>query len=546
MALVGVDWSVDNITAYLLDSSGRLLEVLDKSRPEKTSNDDGTAANAEELDSLLHTGKSPLWREKDTLVLLCGMAGSRNGWKQLPDVLTPACSRKVVVGASSHQLKDGRQALIVPGVAHQTFEGGVAEKVWGESILSFGAFESEDVGRLVVVPGRQCKWLRGGATGITSFQTQMSGEVFSMMKLCGVVGEVEESASDHVDAFEAGLGRYCSEGELLKFLASCQQDGRHMKPEALSSYVSGVIIGYELRNACGDGKQIGIPNSTTIVTNDALCASRYRRAFKTLFSIEVNIISIKDAAAAGMMKIWQEVKRSQGMVRATETFFKALKECPVVAILRGVKPEEVVGVGKAMVEAGVRIVEVPMNSPEALRSVKLLAEALPPHVAVGAGTVLTPEQAQGVAEAGGTLVISPNADEDVIRRTKELGLISLPGVATPTEAFAALKWGADGLKAFPGEQLPPKVLKAWRAVLPKDCCLLAVGGVTPETMANYWAIGVNGFGIGSNIYSPGDGPEAALEKAKAFVAATNALEQNGDTKPAEGSTKLVVDFPPRV
>ena len=171
-----------------------------------------------------------------------------------------------------------------------------------------------------------------------------------------------------------------------------------------------------------------------------------------------------------------------------EAFRVALGDCPLVAIIRGVRPEQAAAVGRALVDAGVRIVEVPLNSPDALRSIKALSESVPGHVVVGAGTVLTPEDVSKVADAGGTLVVSPNMDEEVIKKTKSLGLISLPGVNTPTEALAALKHGADGLKAFPGEQLPPKILKAWLAVLPADVCLLPVGGVSAENMAAYWEV----------------------------------------------------------
>jgi len=208
---------------------------------------------------------------------------------------------------------------------------------------------------------------------------------------------------------------------------------------------------------------------------------------------------------------------------AHERWRNALASCPVVAILRGVRPNEVLQVGEALVEAGIRIIEVPTNSPNAFESVRILAEQLPKHVVVGAGTVLTTQDVDQVASVGGTLVVSPNVDEDVVRRCKKLGLVCFPGVATPTEAFNALKYGATGLKAFPGEQLPPKVLKAWKAVLPKDVCLLAVGGVKVDNVSAYLEVGVNGFGIGSNIYTPGVAPSQAKERAEEFVRAFQEL-----------------------
>jgi 2-dehydro-3-deoxyphosphogalactonate aldolase len=216
----------------------------------------------------------------------------------------------------------------------------------------------------------------------------------------------------------------------------------------------------------------------------------------------------------------------EAMVR--QRWQAALQACPVVAILRGIKPEEALNIGKALVHAGITIIEVPTNSPNAFESVRLLVEHLPTDIVVGAGTCLTEEHVEQVAAAGATLVVSPNVEEEVIRRSKTLGLICLPGVATPTEAFAALKLGATGLKAFPGEQIPPQILKAWKAVLPKDVTLLAVGGVTVDNAHTFWNVGVNGFGIGTAIYKPGLSAEQVQKNAASFVSRIRELkvEQN--------------------
>mmetsp|Transcript_18054 Transcript_18054/g.46841 ORF Transcript_18054/g.46841 Transcript_18054/m.46841 type:complete len:245 (+) Transcript_18054:83-817(+) len=213
---------------------------------------------------------------------------------------------------------------------------------------------------------------------------------------------------------------------------------------------------------------------------------------------------------------------------------RALEACPVVAILRGIRPAEVLEVARALVSEGIRIVEVPLNSPDALESIRLLADAdLGEDVMVGAGTVLTPEDVDLVAKAGGSLIVSPNMDEQVIRRTKVLGLVSFPGVATPTEAFAALRYGADGLKAFPGEQIPPNIIKAWRAVLPADTCLMPVGGVSTDNMQDYWSSGASGFGVGTSLFKPGDGAREARAKAAAFVAAFRRLSGPGGPRAAK-------------
>ncbi len=196
-----------------------------------------------------------------------------------------------------------------------------------------------------------------------------------------------------------------------------------------------------------------------------------------------------------------------------------MDETPLVAILRGLTPEDAVAVGEALVAAGFRCLEVPLNSPRPLERLSRLVEAVGDRALVGAGTVLSVDAARAVAKAGGRLVISPGMDAAVIREAKALGLVSLPGVFTPTEAFQALAAGADGLKLFPAEVAGPKGLKALRAVLPADTRVLAVGGVTPETMGDWVKAGADGFGIGGALYRPGDAAEIVGERARAFVEA---------------------------
>jgi 2-dehydro-3-deoxyphosphogalactonate aldolase len=188
----------------------------------------------------------------------------------------------------------------------------------------------------------------------------------------------------------------------------------------------------------------------------------------------------------------------------------------LIAILRGITPEESVAVGEALYAAGFRLIEVPLNSPQPLESIHRIRAALPEDCVVGAGTVLDPNAVDAVREAGGGLIVMPHSDAAVIRAAKRLGLLCTPGVATPTEAFAALAAGADGLKLFPAEQLGPAVLKAWRAVLPRELPLLPVGGIRPDNMAPYVAAGANGFGLGSALYAPGRGAAEVAAAAQAF------------------------------
>jgi 2-dehydro-3-deoxyphosphogalactonate aldolase len=198
-----------------------------------------------------------------------------------------------------------------------------------------------------------------------------------------------------------------------------------------------------------------------------------------------------------------------------------LAPTPLVAILRGVTPDEADSIAAVIVEAGFGAIEVPLNSPDPFASIELIARLFGDRVLVGAGTVLEPSQVDEVAAAGARLVVAPNADAAVIGHAAKLGLVAVPGVATMTEAFAALKAGAAGLKLFPGEALGPDVVKAWRAVLPKETQLYPVGGVTPERMAPYRRAGASGFGIGSALYKPGASVDEVRRSAAMFVKAWN-------------------------
>ncbi len=200
-----------------------------------------------------------------------------------------------------------------------------------------------------------------------------------------------------------------------------------------------------------------------------------------------------------------------------------LADLPLIAILRGLKPDLAEATGQALVEAGFRTIEVPLNSPEPLRSIEILARTMPQDVLVGAGTVLEPGKVDLVRNAGGRLIVMPHADTDVIRRAKDAGMICTPGVATPTEAFAALKAGADGIKIFPAEAIPPQVVKAWRAVLPQGTIVLPVGGIKPETMGAYVAAGADGFGLGSALFTPAMPVDEVAEKAGRFAKAWASL-----------------------
>lgn len=201
----------------------------------------------------------------------------------------------------------------------------------------------------------------------------------------------------------------------------------------------------------------------------------------------------------------------------------ALAKMPFIAILRGITPADAVPIGRLLADAGFSVIEVPLNSPKPLESISLLARELGDRCLIGAGTVMSPADVHGVKAAGGKIIVMPHSDLDVVKAAKDAGLVCAPGVATPTEAFAALAAGADALKLFPGEMLGPPVVKAWRAVLPKETLLIPVGGVSAQNMAAFAAAGANGFGIGSALYTPGLSSAQVGKRAAALIEGRAAL-----------------------
>jgi 2-dehydro-3-deoxyphosphogalactonate aldolase len=211
-----------------------------------------------------------------------------------------------------------------------------------------------------------------------------------------------------------------------------------------------------------------------------------------------------------------------------ELFLQSMQDAPLIAILRGVVPAQVVALGEVLVNSGIRVIEVPLNSPEPLDSIARLREQFPSGCLLGAGTVTRVAEVREVAEAGGQLIVSPHCDPEIIRAARDRGLICVPGVATPTEAFMALREGASALKLFPAELIGASVLGALRQVLPPATLMFPVGGITPENMSVYAKAGANGFGLGSALYRRGQSLEETAAKATGFVRAWRSLAKSID------------------
>jgi len=204
---------------------------------------------------------------------------------------------------------------------------------------------------------------------------------------------------------------------------------------------------------------------------------------------------------------------------AVEDFHRYFAKCPLVAIIRGVIPAEAEAIAGALYEGGIRIIEVPLNSPEPLESIRIISEKFGVRALVGGGTVLDPSRVDEVARAGGRLIVSPNTNRAVIEATVAAGMVSSPGYFTPSEAFEAIGAGAHSIKFFPAEAASPAVVKSQKAVLPQDIRLIVVGGVTPQSLPGWMEAGADGFGLGGGLYKPGQDAQTTLEKARAYVAA---------------------------
>jgi 2-dehydro-3-deoxyphosphogalactonate aldolase len=407
----------------------------------------------------------------------------------------------------------------------------------GEETQVLGVLAEVPDARTVVLPGTHTKWVRIENGLISTFTTTVAGELYALEMEHGIVGRTAGAGRPDAAAFARGLATGGTSRGLQVELFGTRAlvlEGL-LAPAAVPDYLSGVLLGDELRHVLP--RYAPAADDEVVVCGGSTLAERYRTALAThgvrarVVRGDVVVRGLWALAVAGGL-----VQESAGEGKRQQSHFQdrirpesgsaddpgpaaRRPRTGLIAILRGITPDEAVAVGRVLVEEGIDAIEVPLNSPDPFTSISRLVAALGDAVPVGAGTVLTPADVERTREAGGRIVVSPNADVAVIAATVAAGLRSYPGVATPSEAFAAVAAGARSLKLFPAPAVGIDGMRAWQAVLPADVELLPVGGVDATNLAAWLAAGAAGAGLGTAIYRPGDSPDTVRGKARAIVAA---------------------------
>jgi 2-dehydro-3-deoxygalactonokinase len=546
-ALVALDWGTSSLRALRLGGGGAVLEArrspagIQRLRPE------ATAGPADFARAFTAACGDWLARSPGTPVLACGMVGSAHGWREAPYLELPADPEALARALVTVEAPGGATVWIVPGLRSPGELPGVLR---GEETQVAGLMGQLPAGEcLVGLPGSHSKWMRVAGGRMMGFDTFMTGEVFAALSEHTILSRtLRPAAGLDSHAFDRGLSVARSEPGRAGLLSTAftvralALAGR-LPGEAQADYLSGLLIGHELRGLEEHRPGLLAAAARVVLAGDPGLCERYRRALAAAGLPPPMVV--EDAAERGLWRIAVTAglvpagtaQREQAVApraaTARDGLEEALRECGLVAILRGVRPAEAVEIGAVLSAAGFRILEVPLNSPDPLESVRRLRAALPGCV-VGVGTVLAPDQVEEACAAGAQLVVMPHADPSVIRAARGRGLPVVPGVATPGEAFAALSAGATALKLFPAEVLPPAVVRAWRAVLPPGTRLLPVGGIGPESLAPYLAAGASGFGIGSALYRPGATAAEVGARAAELVRAWRAAAANREGRPPAG------------
>ena len=541
--LVALDWGTSQLRAYRLGGGGAALEARELARGiayiargaesgEERARDFERAFAEACADWLRACPGVP--------VIACGMVGSAQGWREAGYLDVPASFDDLGSALVALETDGGIAVHIVPGVREN---GRLPNVMRGEETQIAGALADPawraPPGRttLVGLPGTHSKWAQIRDRQIIHFDTFMTGEVYELLSTHSLLARTLVRSGDaNLAAFDRGLRAAGSpEGRagVLATIFSTRALGLAgaLSAEAQADYLSGLLIGHEIQGlVAAAADALDGADRILLVGDEGLCR-RYRRALARFGYRDV--AAVHDAAPRGL---WR-VADSAGLVSGRDEarwkapgskapgrtgLRQAVADTGLVAILRGMAPDEAAAVGGALYAAGVRAVEVPLNSPDPLASIRILRRALAPDCAVGAGTAMKPADIDDVCRAGGEFAVMPHSDASLIRACRAAGLEVMPGVATISEAIAALDAGADVLKMFPAEQLGAGTLAAWRAVLPAGTLVVPVGGVTTSNLAAFVAAGAVGVGLGSALYRPGRPADQVGAAARDVVAAWRA------------------------
>ena len=543
--LVALDWGTTSLRAHRLGGGGVAIETRQlplgvsaiaraAAGPYGDAPEDASAAFQRAFDQACGDW---VHEQPGVPVIACGMVGSAQGWREVPyldvpasaDTIAPALSALAVSGGTLH---------IVPGLIER---GRLPNVMRGEETQIVGAIAemASAVERtLVVLPGTHSKWAQVRGREIVHFDTFMTGEIYEALAAHTLLARtLRRSSGWDLDAFDRGVRVARSpEGRagLLSTVFSTRVLAvtRELSGEAQADYLSGLLIGHEVRGMQElDAGALGAAGRILLAGSEPLCR-RYARGLAAFGRPDVGVS--RHATERGLWCLARAAGLLDGPVERSPathgSLGRALSRCGVLAIVRGLHPREAAAVGGALYAAGLRAIEVPLNSPDPLASIRILRRSLAADCAIGAGTVITPAEVDQVRAAGADFVVMPHTDAAVIRAAVAAGLDVAPGVATINEAFASVAAGARMLKLFPADEIGAAALAAWREVVPDGVVLIAVGGVTPANLAELAAAGASGFGVGSALYRPGLTADEVAARATAFMAAWRVAYPSGASR----------------
>ena len=419
-----------------------------------------------------------------------------------------------------------RDIRILPGIAQR--DPKAPDVMRGEETQLLGALGVDAADDAVVcMPGTHSKWVRANGGTVERFATFMTGELFDVVSRETILSHAVTGAdeAEDIDAFRSAVMAAFETPAFAANLLFQVRSGQLLyggKPSSAREKISGTLIGLELAAGLA-GRQYPAPASRWWRQGGSRCFTNWRLT-RCPFLSDQSVPRMRSVAAFR----WPLNRFGTMRIRRMSVVpFPPMKR-PLVAILRGVKPEEAEDIVSVLIDSGMTAIEIPLNSPDPFRSIEIAVKKAPAGILVGAGTVLTLEAVERLHDVGGRLLVTPNVDPDIIARARARGMVTMPGVFTPTEALLAAKAGASSLKFFPASVLGAAGITAIRAVLPADLMIAAVGGVSDKNFADYTRAGILAFGLGSSLYKPGMTAAEVAVRAKATIDAYDmAIRQAG-------------------